>query len=194
MNNPNSHFAALRTRAREQRDNAIAHIRAEYQANLLQIAELEQRLLGRIDPRRVKTSAAIERVIPRDEPFTVADLMASLEGLDAGRVWPKASVHRHITKLRHLGLVRRVKRHKVNEPAVYARTDGAVKTEAEDKNLRQVIRETVTHPMRTAEVVVALLEGGYKTKMIPGHFRTTVIRQLRQLGLRERGGKWAKTS
>jgi len=192
MEKPNSHFAALRTQAREQRDKAIAHIRADYQTSLLQIAELEQRLLGKIDPRRVKTSAAIERVIPRDEPFTVADVMAALESLDAGRVWPKASVHRHITKLRHLGLVRRVRRHKVNEPAVYARTDGPVKVEAEDKNLRQVILETVTRPMRTAEVVVALLEGGYKTSMIPGHFRTTVIRQLRQLGLKEKGGKWSR--
>lgn len=192
MDKPNSHFAALRTKAREQRDKALAHIRAEYQTNLLQIAELEQRLLGKIDPRRVKTSAAIERVIPRDEAFTVADVMAALESLDAGRVWPKASVHRHITKLREIGLVRRVKRAKVNEPAVYARTDGPVKVEAEDRNLRQVILETVTRPMRIAEVVAAVLEAGHKTNMVPAHLRTHILRVLRQTGFRERGGKWAK--
>ncbi len=189
---PNSHFSALRSRAREQRDKAIAHIREEYEANLRQISELEQRLLGKVDPKRVKTSAAIESVIPRDEPFTVKDILVSLETLDASRVWPMATVRRHIGALREMGLVRRVKRHKINEPAVYARTDGAVKTGAEEKSLRQVILEVATRPMRTAEVCVAVVEAGHQSRMHPGHLRTTVIRQLRQLGFRERGGKWGR--
>lgn len=186
----NAHFAALRTSAREQRDKALAHIRAEYQANLHQIAELEQRLLGKIDPRRMKTSAAVERVIPTGEPFTIPELMLALESLDPSRVWPKVTVYRHIAFLRKRRLVRRVQRAKVNEPAVYVRNESPLKAEAEDKSLRQTIVETVKRPMRIAEVCVALLEGGYKTKMIPGHFRTTVIRQLKAAGFREQGGKW----
>lgn len=188
----NTEFAALRAKARQQRDKAIAHVRAEYQASLLQIAELEQRLLGKIDARRMQTSAAIERVIPRDQPFTVNDVMASLEALDARRVWPRASVQRHITKLRELGLVRRVQRAKVGEPATYVRAEGPTKTEAEDKSLRQVILDAVKRPMRTAEVVVAILEAGYKSKMVPGHFRTHVIRQLKAAGYKQVGGRWAQ--
>lgn len=75
-------FAALRTRARQRRDKEIAHARDEYQANLAQIAELEQRLLGKADPRLMKLSAAVEHVISRDQPFTANDIMLSLEALD----------------------------------------------------------------------------------------------------------------
>jgi hypothetical protein len=192
MENPNSHFAALRAQARDRRDKEISHARAEYEVSLSQISELEQRLLGKIDQRRLATSAAIERVIPRDEPFTVPDIMAALESFDPSRVWPMATVRRHVTALRNKGLVRRVKRHKVNEPATYVRSEGASEREVEEKDLRQLILETVTSPMRTAEVCAALLEAGYKTKMIPGHFRTTVIRRLKTAGFKEWGGKWGR--
>jgi hypothetical protein len=191
--NANAHFAALRTQARQRRDKEIAHARAEYQANLSQIAELEQRLLGRISPKQMKLSAAVEHVIPRDEPFTVPDLMHSLEGLDPSRVWRKTSVHRHVTQLRELGLVRRVKRAKVNEPASYVRCEGPGKPEPaiRDKTLRQVLVETVKRPMFIAEVVMAVQEAGYKTTMIPANLRTHVIRELKSAGFREVGGKWA---
>jgi|GEM_PF-3186098 len=192
METPNAQFAALRAQARDRRDKEIRHARAEYEVSLSQIAELEQRLLGKIDPRRLATSAAIERVIPRDEPFTSMDVIAALETLDPSRVWPLATIRRHITFMRNRGLVRRVKRHKVDEPATYVRSEGISEMETEEKDLRQLILETVTRPMRTAEVCAALLEAGYQTKQIPGHFRTTVIRRLKQAGFRERGGKWGR--
>jgi hypothetical protein len=44
--------------------------------------------------------------------------------------------------------------------------------------------------MRTAEVVITVLEAGYKTRMVPGQFRTHVIRQLKAAGFREQGNKW----
>jgi hypothetical protein len=96
----NSELTQLRIRARERRDNSIAQIRAEYEITLRQIAELEQRILGREPADKVPMSAAVESVIPTGEPFTAADLMRSFEARDPGRVWPKASVCRHITKLR----------------------------------------------------------------------------------------------
>lgn len=191
MNTP-SHFAALRIQARAQRDKAIAHIREEYEANLRQISELEQRLLGKLGPKRVKVSAAIESVIPREEPFSVTTIMAALESLDPSRVWPLATVRRYITELRTMGLVRRVRKHAVNEPAVYARVGAPVTFDGEAMSLRQLILEVVTRPMRIAEVCVAVVEAGHKTRMRPGHLRTTVISQLRKLGFRERDGKWGK--
>lgn len=185
-----SEFSQLRTKARQRRDAEIAAARAEYRANLAQIAELEQRLLGRADPRQLKVSAAVERVIPRDEPFTATDVMHSLEALDPRRVWRLASVCRHITKLRELGLVRRVKKAKVNEPAAYVRCEGPVEPAGRDKSLRQVIVETVSRPMRIAEVVMAVAEAGYNSTMKAEHLRTHVIRELKSAGFRLGGGKW----
>lgn len=189
---PNSHFSALRIKAREQRDKAIAHIRDEYEESLRQVSELEQRLLGKVDPQRVKMSAAIESVIPNDEPFSVTTIMAALETLDPSRVWPLATVRRHITELRSLGLVLRVKKHTVYEPAVYARVGAPVKFDGEAVSLRELVLGIVTKPMRIAEVCVAVKEAGHKTRMSLPHLRTAIIRQLRQLGFKERGGKWSR--
>jgi hypothetical protein len=117
-------------------------------------------------------------------------VLLALEALDHGRVWRKASVARHITFLREKGLLRRVKRAKVNEPASYIRCEGPGDNEAPDKTLRQVILETVTRPMRIVEVVLAVQEAGYRTTMNREHFRTHCIRELKAAGFRLDGGKW----
>lgn len=193
METPNKHFAALRAQARDRRDKATAKIIEEYHASLSQINELERRLCGPADPTRLSVSAAVERVLPVGEPFSVADIIAALEGLDPSRLWRKTSVCRHITWLRNRGLVRRVKRHTVKSGAVYMRTSanepGIV---TEEKTVRALIDEVMTKPMRIAEVCAAVLAAGHKTSMIPGHFRTHVIRRLKEAGFRERDGKWGR--
>src|SRR5687767_11413414 len=80
-------FNTLRLRAREKRDRLMAEVRAEYESTLVQIARLEQDLLGTRNHKYKKISAAIEAVIPSDRPFTTRDIMAALEALDPGRVW-----------------------------------------------------------------------------------------------------------
>lgn len=184
-------FFALRQKARQRRDAEIAKARQEYEASLLRIAELEQRLLGRDDPKRIKLTAAVERVIPREQPFNVNDIMQSLEALDPSRLWRRTSVARHVRALCELGLVRRTKRATVNDPASYVRTNGHHERTPADKTLRQVIEETVTRPMFIAEVVAAVLAAGYKTTMVTEHFRTHCLHQLRQAGFRQDAvGKW----
>ncbi|HEX5103335.1 MAG TPA: hypothetical protein VFV87_05970 [Pirellulaceae bacterium] len=187
-------FAALRAQARKRRDNELARVREEYQENLAKIADLEQRLLGRIDPKRMPLTAAVESVLPLGEPFTTTSVMRSLEALDATRVWRMASVMRHIRALRERGLVRRMKRASVHEPAQYIRTDGPAKVVPvpRDRSLRDWLEEIVTKPMRTAEVMQAVKESGFQTTMIAGHLRTYVKRSLREAGYREVAGKWQR--
>src|SRR5262249_11585306 len=127
-----------------------------------------------------------------DKPFTVASVLTALEALDSGRVWNVDCVRRHITELRERGLVARVERHTSTRGAVYARCDGKPAGTINDKNLRSVLRELVTRPMRTAEIVMMVLEAGWKTTMIPEHFRTHVKSRLRAAGFREREGRWSR--
>ncbi len=182
-------FMALRAKARERRDAEIAKAREDYESSLAKIAELEQRLLGKPDPQQVNMAAAVERVIPRDEPFTTDDVMRSLEALDPSRVWLKRSVARYIRCLREQGLLQRVRKATVKEPAAYIRSD--VATEAQERSLRQTIVETVKRPMFIAEVLAAVLEAGYRTTMKREHFRTHCIRELRTAGFRESPeGRW----
>lgn len=185
-------FAALRAKARQRRDSELTRVREEYQENLAKIADIEQRLLGRVDPKRMPLSAAVEHVLPLGESFTATSVMRSLEALDATRIWRLASVVRHIRALRERGLVRRLKRANVHAPAEYMRTDGPAKVVPvpRDKTLHDWLREIVTKPMRTAEVLEAVKESGFQTTMIPAHLRTYAKRALKEAGFREVGGKW----
>lgn len=185
-------FAQLRERAKQRRDNALAKIRSEYEEALSQIAALEQMLCGRDLAGKRSISACIDSVIPRDEEFTVGDVMRFLESIDPARVWPIASVRRYVGFLRQKRLIRRVARHNVNQPAVYIRDEKSAERTLNDKPLKTVIAERVTEPMRTMEVVMMLQEAGWTTTMAAEHFRTHVRAALRGAGFAERGGKWVK--
>jgi len=185
-------FNALRQRARDKRDKAIAEARREYEAQLVQIAALEQDLLGKVSSRYKKISAAIESVIPRESEFTTGYILAGLEALDPRRTWRKRSIDNHISRLRERGLIKRLKRATVHEPAVYARTEAPVKSAPlDDMTLLEVIGKVLgMRPMTTTEVCVAVLEAGYQTTMAKTALRNHVTRQLSRGGFRCEGGKW----
>jgi len=185
-------FIALRARARDKRDKAIAHARQEYEATLVQIASLEQDLLGRESSRHKKVSACIESVLPLDQPFTTVDILASLEAIDPGRVWRRRAVDHHIFRLRERGLVRRMQKSKGTEPAVYVRVGAEVpQLPFEDMTLPEVIRAVLTQPMSATELTVRMLEAGYQTAMTKAGLRTAVGVVLRKGGFVKEGGRWS---
>ena len=185
-------FIALRARARDKRDKAVALARAEYEATLVQIAALEQDLLGKESSRHKKVSACIESVLPLERTFTTADIMAGLEALDPGRVWRKRAIDSHLSRLRARGIVRRLSRSKgTAEPAVYVCVGADVpKLPFEDMTLAEVIRAVLTEPMTQTELVVRMLEAGYQSTMSKPHLRNAVGVELRRGGFRSEGGKW----
>lgn len=183
-------FNALRARARTKRDNAIAEVRSDYEAALVQIAALEQDLLGKVSSRYKSITAAIESVLPREATFTTVDVMASLEAMDPRRTWRKRSIDWTISRLRERGLVKRLKRATIHEPAVYVRSEAPVEPgPLADMTLLQVIGSVLTRPMTTTEVVVAVLEAGYQTSMSKTNLRNTVTRELGR-AFKCDGGKW----
>jgi hypothetical protein len=189
-------FSALRARARDKRDRSIADARKEYEETLTAIAALEHGLTGR--KRSLgKISACIESVMPRSEPFTSTEIIASLEALDSSRVWHKWTVDNHITKLRAKGIVRRLRRHKGNERALYVRVGAEVdRLPFEDMTLPEVIRAVLTEPMNQTELAVPILERGYRTTMANRTFRNVVGEVLRTKGSgfkRDAAGRWSVT-
>ena len=64
-------------------------------------------------------SVCVQMVLPKEEPFTVADIVAGLEGLDPGRIWRRKSVYTYIGKLTAGGLLRRLDRHRGRESSLY---------------------------------------------------------------------------
>jgi len=174
-------FGSLRTAARKKRDAAIRKARDEYAETLRRIAELEQDILGRDPSSHRSISSCIESVSPSDRTFTTVDIMAGLEALDSGRVWRKRSVDNHISRLRDRGILRRLRKSRNTEPAVYVRAD--VETEPlafEDMTLPQVVEAMLSErPLTQTELVVAMLEGGYETSMVHKTLRDAVGVALR---------------
>lgn len=187
-------FIEIRKRAREKRDKAIDQARHEYAETLTRISALEQDLLGR-DPSSHKTiSSCINRVLPTDRTFTTVDVMCALEGLDPGKVWRKRSVDSHLSRLRERGVVRRVRKSKGTEPAIYARV--GVKLEPlpfQGMTLVEVVAEVLgDQSMSQTELVVAMLEAGYDSVQTPAALRNHVGVVLRgdRKRFRRASGKW----
>ncbi len=125
----------------------MAQARADYEVALVQIATLEQGLTG-IRPKRDRSAAScIESVIPREATFSTVEILAGLEALDPGRIWNKRTVDNHLSKLRAVGLVRRLKRANLHERAIYVRSDSANHGgPLGDKTLIDVIGMVLTRP------------------------------------------------
>ena len=130
--------------------------------------------------------------MPTDRQFTTVDIMPGLEALDPRRVWRKRSVDSQIARLRRKGLVIRLQRSKTHLPAVYVRADVQVESLTfGDKTLREFVRQVLDRPMTQTELVVAMLEGGYQTRMNPKKLRDAVGVVLREGAFSGKGGKWA---
>src|SRR5262245_59656308 len=132
-------FTALRARARQKRDRAIAEVRADYEAALVEIAALEQRLLGKQPQGHKSIAQAVNTIIPKEAPFTTLGVMTGLEALDPSRNWRKRSVDYVLTRMRSRGQIRRTRRATIHEPAQYVRAESAPpKGPVEDMTLLQI--------------------------------------------------------
>jgi hypothetical protein len=196
MRSPNEadQFNALRLKARERRDKALAEAQSDYEAILAQIATLERDLTGDRSTRREPLSASVQAAIPADEPFTIADIVGRLEGLEPDRIVRRKSVSNYITNLVRRGVLRLLDRHRGHAPSLYVRAGAKVpKRPFEGMTLAAVVREVLTKPMNQTELTVRILEGGYSTITS----RKALRKQIGELlampgsGFRKEGAKWA---
>ncbi len=119
-------FNELRSAARDRRDKLIDKARREYDATLAQICRLEQDLLGKEPADHKSIASCVSSVIPSNRPFTINDLVQSLETLDPRRPWRNRSVAHAVQWLRDKGIIKRVSpanrgRAKMFSGAVYIR-------------------------------------------------------------------------
>lgn len=174
-------FQALKEAARVRRDKIIKQANADYEATIKRIAELADDLLG-VEPNRKTTADVVNSVIPSDGTFNTGDIMAALEKTDPGRIWNERAVVNHIARLREKNVIKRVRRARRSERAVYARIGVEYETPPlDDLTLMQVIAQVLSRngPLRIAELAVATLEAGYDTVMSPKSFRHTMVTEMK---------------
>ena len=187
-------FNSIRKHAREKRDKLIAQARTEYAATLVRIAELEQDLTGSNPPGKRTMSSCIHSALPTDRPFTTVDILTALEAMDPGRVWRKHTIDSYISRLRERRIVRRLRKSRGTEPALYARA--GVQVDAQpfgDKTLAQVVGEVLgAKSLTQTELVMAMIDAGYQSTMTPQALRNAVGVVLREGPFKRREGKWRR--
>lgn len=132
---------------------------------------------------------------PARHPVHDRDIIASLEALDPARVWHKRAIVSHICRLREIGLIRRLEKATIHNPAKYVRAESPMKAApVSEMSMEQVIDAVLNRPMTSTEVVVAVREYGYKSKMTRINFRTHCVDILRRGKAKysNDGGKWVR--
>jgi hypothetical protein len=133
---------------------------------------------------------AVASAIPADRPFTVLDILSNLQANDASRTWRRRSIARCLAWLHQQGAIERLRRAQPRQPVVYART--GLGAQAEDaRTLPQVLDEVLVRPMTLAEIVSAVVDGGYTTNATPRDLRNRIARLLRERGFRRDGDWWS---
>jgi DNA-binding transcriptional ArsR family regulator len=120
-----------------------------------------------------ESSVSIERPA---KDTTAAGVFYRTSGTAIGsmRIRNERAVVNHIARLREKGIVKRVRRARRSERAVYARVGVEYETPPfDDMTLAQVIAEVLSkrEPLRVAELALAVLEAGYDTVMSSKSFR-----------------------
>lgn len=188
-----SEFATLRKAAKDKRDKIIESAQRDYETTLKQIASLEKSLRPTSRLSTDKLSANIDAVIPADKEFTVRDVRASLEAMDPCRVWHRRPIENHIFHLRQHGVIVRIKRANLVDPAVYIRAGAKFvpRSPLGDMTLVEAMRHVLKEkPLTSIEVAVAVLEAGYKTLMPNYRLRNRVSRELSKGRFTQKAGKW----
>lgn len=188
-------FLALREAARVRRDKIIKQATQEYEDTIHAIAALADDLLG-AEPNRRTTAEAVNSLVPEDGTFTTGDIMDALEKSEPGRIWNERAVGNQLSRLRDKGIIKRIRRAKRTERAVYVRVGVEYeKGRFDDMTLRQVIAVVLTEqgPLKVTELTIAVLEGGYDTIMNRKSFRRAVDTELKahKQFARDSDGKWS---
>lgn len=187
-------FSTLRALARQNRDKVIERAQADYEQRLIVINKLERELTGGVTYRYQKLTACVEHAIPTDREFTIVDVMTALLALDDSRRWSRGGIHKHLATLRQKGLIRRLKKGRRGESAVFVRTGVAVKARPfEDMSLSEVLAQVLgNRHMNATELTVAVLEAGYESNQNRRKLRMTIGNKLRLEAERfkKQGDKW----
>lgn len=192
----------LRQRAADKRDQAIKAARDEHKRASRLIDQIaatiapEPPVVRHRGPNRPKPIIElIEAVIPRDKPFTVADIMAALKAAEPERDFHVATVRSFIPRLMERGVFRKVCRglggHVYYAAPECETTYGPLEALNIVDAARLILEES--GPLTSAEIVVTLKERGYRPDDDPRILLRTLryaFKRNRKRFVRAEDGRW----
>ena len=179
-------FNELRSLAAQTRDRKIAEIRAEYSKTISDIAEMEQRLIGKPVAKRPKSVAdeklidLIASLIPNDRAVTVDDVQGMITAVDPTRSPNIQTVRATLHRLVKEGTIKKLSNPQHGAKVKYALPDyaaGAIRPMADWAE--QILRER-GEPMKSVEIMVAMTEAGYEMQCPPGESVKNLENALKQ--------------
>jgi hypothetical protein len=166
-------FDDLRTLAAESRDRKLAEIRAEYSQAIADIAEMEQRLIGKPiairpkDKREEKLVDIVAAVIPHDRIVTVDDIQGLITANDPERRPNIQTVRATLHRLVKEGTIKKVNHPQADRKVGYCLPDfDAEAVRPLIEWAEEVLRES-GQPMTPVEIMVRMTERGYMMECEP---------------------------
>jgi hypothetical protein len=164
-------YDSLRQQAAAKRDKIIQNAKAEYRATMTRIRALHKIMQGEAmpgirPPRRVKDRTLTDlmrAVLPKSEPFTVAEACEAVYSDPLGCKYKETSVRAQLRALQDAGELHKVGRR--NGHVLWARVSAGVQVAAfGTMSLCEIAESLITErgPMRLAEIVVLMKERGHK--------------------------------
>lgn len=192
-------YAAIQRQAAKKRDAAIARARDEYRETCQRIYNLRESLGIAEVPKAPKLKPIIELIqelIPRDQPFTFADMLRLLRDAEPGRVFFDPSIRSMLALLNKRGVVRKVGTDQRGR-VLWAASDAKIEESEFGQAALVDVAEAMLQkhgPMMPAELVVCIRETGYRADADP-HATMAAVRQLlrRYTARFKRGedGRWS---
>ena len=194
-------YEELHNLARQTRDKAISKARVEYRESVRQIDKLAIRLNGEVPRSRPakEYGSIIEMVcelIPKDKPFTFADVHKALCDAEPGRAFNESSIRTILPKLELRGVIRRVSKNQSGR-VLWAAVDADVPKSpygamALTDIAKKILRES--GPKTPTELVVAIQEHGYRDDSDPRRMIASLKNAARRYPERfktDDKGRWA---
>lgn len=193
-------ISVLRQRSAAKRDEAIAAARATYRKEARLLDGLLESLGEERPKRRARKGgksviALVAQVMPQDKPFTIREVMASMEEAEPGREFNIGTLRAEFSTMIDRGMIRRVRR--MNGGQLLWAAAGCEVEECPIASLP--LSEATQHvleergPLNAAEIVVTLQEQNYRPDADP----RILLRSVREVFKRNRsqfqrqdGGRW----
>lgn len=191
-------YRVLRQSAATKRDTAIAEARRVYRKDIVAIEALERSVPPQLPKLAVpkegpNTVELITRLIPKDKPFTIAEMMHWLHDA-SGKSYNEPTVRTYVSRLCNRGVIRKLYKTGQNYALWIASESHVEEGPIETRSLHEVVAQVLVEegPRTVVEIVVGMRQRGYRTDATP----EGLARAVRDMLKRYRGkfvrGKSAK--
>jgi len=191
-------FADLRRLAEETRNKKLAEVRAEYSKTIADIAEMEQRLVGKPVIVRSKSKPkerlvdVVAAVIPSDRVVTVDDIQGLVRAHDNERDPNIQTLRMTLHRLVKEGAIKKVNHPQADRKVGYCLPSFEVEAVRPLTGWAEQVMQAADGPLTAVEIMVRMTETGHQMESEPQRAVRNLERALSKMeSAQQTGNGWA---